>query len=134
MASEAEVAAVLSALAGVRRGDPVAAVSAGRLTRACLSAGSGHALLDEQTAPAATARVVVLAADLDPGDVDPADLVDPAERVTARRLLAPGGRFVALATDAQAARCLADELGLHLRHVEPLGAQVAWSAISPLAP
>jgi hypothetical protein len=119
-ASEGEVAAVLAALAGVRRGDAVAAVGAGRLTRACLAAGCGEPLLDEVSAADATARVVV---------------VERAYDVAgALRLLAPGGRLVGVAADRGAAARAAGQAGLELRHVEPLGAGVAWSGVRPLAP
>jgi hypothetical protein len=115
--SAAETAAVLSALAGVRRGDRVAAVACDRVTTACLAASSGQPLLDG--APEA-ARVVVVgqAADVRRG----------------ARLLAPGGRLVAVAADAGAAGRVAAALGLQLRHVEPLGDAVAWSAVRALAP
>lgn len=118
-AAPGEVAAVLSALAGVRRGDAVAALGAGRITKACLSAGAGLPLLDAD-APAASARVVVVE--------------DAAEIEGALRLLAPGGRLVAVAADRGMAQRAARSLGLELRHVEALGAQVAWSALRPLGP
>ena len=117
--SPGELAAVLSALAGMRKGDAVAAVSAGRVTRACLAAGTGRDLLDDDAADA-TARVVVVE--------------DPAELKAALRLLAPGGRIVSLASDPDAAREAAHEHGLDFRHVEPLGEGVAWSAVRPLEP
>ena len=115
--SAAETAAVLSALAGVRRGDPVAAVGCDRVTAACLAASSGRPLLDGE--PGA-ARVVVVARARDVRQ--------------ALRLLAPGGRIVTIAADAGAAERVATSLGLQLRHVEPLGAQVAWSGVRALAP
>ncbi|MCA1710555.1 MAG: hypothetical protein LC789_02505 [Actinobacteria bacterium] len=52
----------------------------------------------------------------------------------ALRLLAPGGRLVAVAADAGAAARLAAGAGLELRHVEALSVGVAWSALRPLAP
>lgn len=119
-ASEGEVAAVLSALAGVRKGDAVAAVGAGRITKACLSAGAGQSLLDDGIAPDASARVVV---------------VEKAHDVqTALRLLAPGGRLVAVAANQGMAQRVAASLGLELRHVEALGSGVAWAAVRPLGP
>ncbi|MCW2779371.1 MAG: hypothetical protein JWN17_3096, partial [Frankiales bacterium] len=46
----------------------------------------------------------------------------------------PGGRLVAVAATAAEATARAGALGLHLRHVEPVGSRVAWSASSPLPP
>lgn len=113
--SEAVLAAVLSALAGVRRGDRVAGVGTGPLTTAALLAASGtEALVSEG------ARVAVAGAAYDV----------PA----ALSALAPGGRLVALAADAGGARRVAAAAGLDLRHVEPVGRMVAWSAVRPLAP
>ncbi|MDT7544492.1 MAG: hypothetical protein QOE99_602 [Actinomycetota bacterium] len=117
---DAEQAAVLSALAGVRSGDLVAAVGCGRITEACLAAGCGAPLVDAVAAADATARVVVVGKAFDvPG---------------ALRLLAPGGRFVAVAADVGAAERVAAGAGLELRHVERLGGQVAWSAVRPAGP
>jgi hypothetical protein len=119
-ASEGEEAAVLSALAGVRRGDPVAAIGCGRITEASLAAGCGLPLVDAAAAADAAAKVVVVGKAFDvPG---------------ALRLLAPGGRLVAIAADKGAAERVAAGAGLSLRHVERLGAQVAWSAVRPVAP
>ena len=116
-ATEGEQAAVLSALAGVRKGDAVAAISCGRVTEACLAAGCGLPLLDVAAAADASARVVVVGKAFDvPG---------------ALRLLAPGGRLVSVAADKGAAERVAAGAGLSLRHVERLGAQVAWSAVRP---
>jgi hypothetical protein len=113
--NEVLLAAVLSALAGVRRGDAVAGVGTGPRTTAALLAASGtHRLATSD------ARVVVAGAAHDvPG---------------ALRLLAPGGRLVAVAADAGAARRVAAGAGLDLRHVEPVGRVVAWSALRPLGP
>jgi hypothetical protein len=119
-AAEGETAAVLAALAGVRRGDAVAAVGCGRITRACLAAGCGLPLLDEASAPDAAARVVVVERAVDVRG--------------ALRLLAPGGRLVGVAADRSAAARVAASAGLELRHVEPLSAGVAWSAARALAP
>jgi hypothetical protein len=118
-ASEGELAAVLSALAGVRRGDAVAAVGCGRITEASLSAGCGLPLVDTAVAADGSAKVVVVGKAFDvPGAI---------------RLLAPGGRLVAIAADKGAAERVATGAGLSLRHVERLGAQVAWSAVRPAA-
>jgi hypothetical protein len=117
--SPGELAAVLAALAGMRKGDAVAAVAAGRVTRACLAAGAGTELLDAGAADG-SARVVIVE--------------DPAELAEGLRLLAPGGRLVSLASDATAAQQAATALGLALRHVEELGAGVAWSAVRALEP
>jgi hypothetical protein len=118
--TEGEQAAVLAALAGVRRGDVVAAVACGRLTEASLAAGCGSPLVDPVAAATASVRVVV---------------VGKAFEVSgALRLLAPGGRLVAVAADAGAATRVAAGAGLELRHVERIGAQVAWSAVRPSGP
>ena len=117
--SPSELAAVLSALAGMRKGDAVAAVAAGRVTRACLAAGAGTELL-QPDAPDGSARVVIVE--------------DPTALQEGLRLLAPGGRLVSLASDATAAQQAAASLGLALRHVEELGAQVAWSGVRALEP
>ncbi|MEX2292004.1 MAG: hypothetical protein WD794_16965 [Mycobacteriales bacterium] len=53
---------------------------------------------------------------------------------TAMRMLAPGGRLVAVAADAAAARRVATAAGLELRHVERVGQRVAWSAVRPTGP
>ena len=116
-AGEGELAAVLSALAGVRRGDAVAAIGCGRITEASLAAGCGRPLVDAITAADGTAKVVV---------------VGTAHDIAgALRLLAPGGRLVAVAGDSGAAARVAVSAGLELRHVERLSGQVAWSAILP---
>jgi hypothetical protein len=120
MASEGEQAAVLSALAGVRKGDPVAAVGCGRITEASLAAGCGLPLVDCGAAPDGCAKVVVVG--------------KAFEVAGAVRLLAPGGRLVAVAADPGAAARVAVGAGLELRHVERLGGQVAWSAVRPAAP
>jgi hypothetical protein len=118
-ATEGELAAVLSALAGVRKGDPVAAIGCGRITEASLAAGCGLPLVDASAAADASAKVVVVGKAFDvPG---------------ALRLLAPGGRLVAIAADKGAAERVATGAGLSLRHVERLGGQVAWSAVRPAA-
>ena len=108
------LAAVLCALAGPRRGDRVAEVGAGPLVRRSLLAGSGTDELVD-----ADARVVVAGA--------------AYEVPTALARLAPGGRLVAVAADAAAARRVAAAAGLELRHVEQVGARVAWSAVRPAA-
>jgi hypothetical protein len=107
------VTVVLSALAGVRHGQRIAAVGAGVRTTAALLAASGTPELVE-----GDAHVVVAGA--------------PYDVPQAVRMLAPGGRLVALAADAGAARRVAGGAGLELRHVEALHRQVAWSAVRPL--
>jgi hypothetical protein len=120
LATEGEQAAVLSALAGVRKGDPVAAIGCGRITTASLAAGCGLPLVDVVAAADGSAKVVVVGKAYDvPGAI---------------RLLAPGGRLVAIAADRGAAERVARGAGLVLRHVERLGAQVAWSAVRPAGP
>lgn len=113
--SDEVLAAVLCSLAGVRTGDRVTHVGAGRLV--------GLALL-------AMSRTLELV------DADAAVVVAGAayEVPTALTLLAPGGRLVAVAADAAAARRTAALHGLELRHVEQVGARVAWSAVRPAAP
>lgn len=106
------LAAVLSALAGVRRGDRVAAVGAGPVVARALLAASGTAELVESDA-----RVVVAGAAFDVP--------------IALTVLAPGGRLVAVAADAAAAGRVAAAAGLQVRHIESLGTGVAWSAVRP---
>jgi hypothetical protein len=112
--SEAVLAAVLSALAGARNGDRVSGVGTGPRTTAALLAMSGTSALVDRDA-----RVVVAGA--------AHDVPLAVER------LAPGGRLVAVAADAGAARRVAERHGLDLRHVEPVGRVVAWSAVRPRA-
>ena len=109
---EAVLAAVLTALAGVRSGDPVAGIGTGPRTDAALLAMSGTAALVATGAQVAVAGAA--------HDVP-----------TAVAALRPGGRLVALAADPGAARRVAAARGLELRHVEPVGAVVAWSAVLP---
>ncbi len=109
------LAVVLAALAGPRTGDRVAAVGAGPLVvRALLAASRTAELVD------ADAAVVVAGA--------------AYEVPLALQLLAPGGRLVAVAADAAAARRTAAAHGLDLRHVERAGARWAWSATAPALP
>ena len=116
--SDGELAAVLSALAGVRRGDGVAAVGVSAVARRALAAGSGTDLLDAATAPAETAAVVAVGA--------------PDQLDAGRRLLRPGGRLVAISGDEPEARAVATRLGLDFRYAEALGPVVVWSAQAPL--
>ena len=108
-----ELTAVLLALAGARQGQRVATVGAGPVVARGLLAGSGTPEL-----VSADADVVVAGAAYEvPG---------------ALALLAPGGRLVAVAADAAAARRVAVAAGLELRHVETVGRRVAWSAQAPV--
>ncbi|GAC1444446.1 MAG: hypothetical protein NVSMB55_20830 [Mycobacteriales bacterium] len=111
---------MLSALAGVRNGDRVAAIGCARITMASLAAGCGRPLVDAAAAADGSAKVVVVG--------------KAFEVVGALRLLAPAGRLVAVAADAGAAARIAVGAGLELRHVERLGGQVAWSAVRPAGP
>lgn len=111
--ADTELTAVLLALAGVRQGQRVAAVGAGPVVARGLLASSGT-----QDLVGAAADVVVAGAAYEvPG---------------ALALLASGGRLVAVAADAAAARRVAVAAGLDLRHVEPVGRRVAWSAQRPV--
>lgn len=111
--TQAQLVATLAALAGVRRGDRVAAVGVGRRTASALLA-------------------MAHADDLVSGDADVA-VAGAAEHVPdAAGRLAPGGRLVAVARDDAHAALLATQGGVLLRHVEPLGAGVAWSGTSRL--
>jgi hypothetical protein len=117
---EPTLVAVLSALAGVRRGHRVAVVGTSpRLTAALLAMCGSEVAVDDD------ADVVVAGA-----------AHDVPLAVTR---LAGGGRLVAVAADAGAARRVASGQGLDLRHVQPLGRVVAWSAVlsrtgAPTAP
>ncbi|HWG94152.1 MAG TPA: hypothetical protein VNU66_08015 [Mycobacteriales bacterium] len=103
---------MLSALAGVRRGDAVAVVGAGERTTAALLAMSGAVAPVDRGARVSVAGTAP-------------DVAGAVAR------LAPGGRLVAVAADAGAARRVAAAHGLELRHVEPVGRLVAWSAVLP---
>lgn len=115
MLSDPVLAAVLCSLAGVRTGDRVAAVGAGPVVECALLAMSETSELVTSDA----AVVVAGAAYEVPG---------------ALSLLAAGGRLVAVAADAAAAQRVAAAAGLLLRHVERVGARVAWSAVRPESP
>lgn len=108
------LAAVLSALAGPRDGDRVAAVGvATMVVRALLAASQTDELVEVD------ARVVVAGA--------------ASDVPTALLRLAPGGRIVAVAADAGAAGRVAAAAGLELRCVQRIGRRVAWSAMRPEA-
>lgn len=109
------LASVLVALAGPRTGDRVAAVGAGAVVARALLAASQTDVLVE------TDAVVVVAG-------------AAYEVPTALAMLAAGGRLVAVAADAAAARRVAAAAGLDLRHVERVGARVAWSAAKAVLP
>jgi hypothetical protein len=109
------LAAVLCSLAGARTGDRVAVVGAApQVARALLAMTATTELVEEEAA------VVVAGA--------------AYEVPTAVTRLARGGRLVAVAADRAAATRVAAAEGLELRHVERVGARVAWSAVRPLAP
>lgn len=113
--SDPVLTAVLCSLAGARTGDRVAVVGAGPVVeRALLAMTSTTALVEDEAA------VVVAGAAYDVP--------------LAARKLAAGGRLVAVAADSGAAQRVANAEGLELRHVERVGARVAWSAVRPLAP
>ena len=112
--AHAELAAVLAALAGVRRGDAVAVLGDAQLLCAVLQAGCARDLVE---APPADVVVAVAAYDVP----------------VAIGLLRPGGRLVAVAADRGAAGRTATAHGLQLRHVEPVLGRVAWSALVPAA-
>ena len=109
------LAAVLCSLAGARTGDRVAVVGAGPVVARALLAMTGTTdLVDDDAA------VVIAGA--------------AYEVPTAVAKLAAGGRLVAVAADSAAAQRVAAGNGLALRHVERVGARVAWSAVRPAAP
>ena len=118
--SEGEVAAVLAALAGVRKGDTVVAVGVGRIAQAALAAACAQPVLDASSAQPGTAAVAVV------GDSDGLSAAALAVR--------PGGRLVGLSADLTEATRLALAVGVALRHTEPVGEQVAWSGQVPLDP
>ena len=109
------LAAVLCSLAGARTGDRVAVVGAGpTVARALLAMTKTDALVEDEAA------VVIAGA--------------AYEVPVAVTKLARGGRLVAVAADSAAAQRVASGAGLDLRHVERVGARVAWSAVRPLEP
>ena len=108
------VTAVVVALAGVRDGQDVAVIGAGAVLRRALEAGCRRELTGEGPADV----VVALAAFDVPG---------------ALTMLRPGGRLVALAADNGAVERSVALHGLVLRHAEPVGGKVAWSATVPLS-
>jgi hypothetical protein len=109
------LAAVLCALAGVRRGNRVAVVGVSPLAAAALLKGA-----EARSFPERDADVVVAGA--------------AYEVPAALGLLAAGGRLVAVAADAGAARRVAASAGLVGLHVLPLAKGVAWSARRPAVP
>ena len=109
------LAAVLCALAGARRGNHVAAVGVTPTTATALLAAAE-------------------AASFVHGDADVVVAGAAYEVPGALQLLAPGGRFVAVAADASAAARVAGAAGLTRLHVVPVGGAVAWSAVRPGQP
>ena len=107
------LAAVLCALAGVRRGNRVRAVGVSPVVGAALLSGAEAAAFAD-----GPADVVVAGA--------------AYEVPAALQVLAPGGRLVSVAADAAAAARVAGAAGLVRLHVVPLGRGVAWSAVRPL--
>ena len=107
------LAAVLCALAGVRRGDRVRAAGVSPLVASALLSGAEAGGFAD-----GPADVVVAGAAYEV----PASL----------EVLAPGGRLVSVAADAAAAGRVAGAAGLVRLHVVPLGTGVAWSAVRPL--
>ena len=108
------LAAVLCALAGVRRGDSVAVVGVGRLTATAVLAAAEAACFVERDADVVVAGAAV-------------------EVPVALTLLGAGGRLVAVAADPAAAARVARSAGLIRLHVIPVGAGVAWSGVRPHA-
>jgi hypothetical protein len=107
------LAAVLCALAGVRRGDRVRTAGVPPLVAAALLSGAEA----EAFADGPPDVVVAAAAFEVPGALE---------------VLAPGGRLVAVAADPAAAARVSRAAGLVRLHVVPLGTGVAWSAVRPL--
>jgi hypothetical protein len=104
--------AVLTALAGVRKGQVVVVLGEAPVLCRSLAAGAGRDLCDEGPADV----VIALAA----YDVP-----------TAVAMLRPGGRLVALAADNGAVERTARLHGLSLRYTELVGGRVAWSGGLP---
>ncbi len=102
-----EIAAVLVALAGLRRGQAFAAEGAGSLVEAALAAAAGRGATG-------AAHVAV------------AGGADHVAAAAAR--LVPGGRLVAVATDREAARRAAEAAEAVLLQVVALPHGVAWRA------
>ena len=108
-----QLAAVLCALAGARRGDRVRAAGVSPLVEAALLFGAAAEAFAD----------------------GPADLVVAGaaqELPAALSALAAGGRVVCVAADPAAAARVAGAAGLVRLHVVPLTTGVAWSAVRPL--
>jgi hypothetical protein len=104
------LAAVLCALAGVRRGDRVRALGvAPVVTSALLSAAEARAVAEGKADVVVTGGAYEVPAALD--------------------ALAPGARLVSVAADAAAAARVAGAAGLVRLHVVPISGGVAWSAV-----
>ena len=111
--SDRELAAVLTALAGVRAGQAVAVLGGGEVLRRALLAGAGEPVESSD------------------GRVDVAVAVAAHDVPAAVAALTPGGRLVAVAADAGAAHRTAALHGVVLQHVAPVGPRVAWSGRTP---
>lgn len=120
MTGDRELAAVLTALAGVRAGQSVVVLGGGDVLRRALLAGAGPVEPDEPDEPPAASRAADVAVAVAAHDVPAAVLA-----------LAPGGRLVAVAADAAAAARTAALHGVDLHHVAPVGSRVAWSGRTP---
>lgn len=104
--------AVLTALAGVRKGQEVVVLGASPILCRAMAAGAGRELREEGPADV----VIALAAFDVPSAV---------------AMLRPGGRLVALAADNGAVERTARLYGLALRYTEAVGGRVAWSGSLP---
>lgn len=115
MTDDRELLAVVAALAGVRAGQAVSVLGGSDVLRRALVAGAGEAV------------------DRPDGLVDVAVALTAPDVPVAVASLVSGGRLVAVAADAGAARRTATRHGVALHHVVPVGPRVAWSGRTPAA-